>query len=149
MLVLILKPIIFAIATLWSLLTRLIFYSIAFLLVKFIQAFKVPDAAIHVGFKQIAEIIRVCFESILQMMIQAMGYLVSKVFDVIKASVAGSVGVTGSVAGGLAEKTKASLEEALKDVPELLKEISELVSKMASDFLNNSREAAGYVAENA
>ncbi|KAI4356338.1 hypothetical protein L6164_000368 [Bauhinia variegata] len=149
MVVPLLKLVIFASATLWSFLTRFIFSSIAFLLLMFIQAFKVPGEAIHEGLRQIAEIIRACLEFVLEMMMEAISFLLSKVFDAIKDSIAGSLEVTGSVAGGLAERMKASLDEILKDLPELWEDISDFISKMVADFWENFREAVGYVTENA
>ena len=148
MLVLLLRLIILALVTLWNLLTRLIFSSIASTILLLIQAIKVPSEAIHEGFQQVAGAIRACLEVIFQLIMEAINLLLSAVFDLIKDSITRSVAATGSAVGGLAEKLKTSIEEGLKDLPELFEELSDLVSKMVKELWNNYMDSLAYVVEN-
>ena len=145
MLVLLLKIVTFFVVNVWSLLTRLIFNTIAYAIVFLIQGLKAPGEGLHGIFQQVAEVIRACLEFMLEQIAESINYLISKVFDILKDSITGSVAVTGSVAGGLAEK----LQESLKQVPELLQELADMISNMVTELWNNYKDAVGYVAENA
>lgn len=149
MLVLLLKPITFLVATLWSLLTRLIFNTIAYTIVLLIQGLKSSGEGSLGIFQQVAEIIRACFEFILQLLIGSISSIVSLVFEAVKDVITGSVSATGSMAAELAEKLKTSFEESLKQVPELFEEVVHMMSNMVTDLWNNYKEAVGYVAGNA
>ncbi|CAL5191924.1 unnamed protein product [Lathyrus oleraceus] len=149
MLVLLLKPITFLVATLWSLLTRLIFNTIAYTIVLLIQGLKSSGEGSLGIFQQVAEIIRAFFEFILQLLIGSISSIVSLVFDAVKDVITGSVSATGSMAAELAEKLKTSFEESLKQVPELFEEVVHMMSNMVTDLWNNYKEAVGYVAGNA
>lgn len=149
MLVLLLKPITFLVATLWSLLTRLIFNTIAYTVVLLIQGLKSSGEGSLGIFQQVAEIIRACFEFILQLLIGSISSIVSLVFEAVKDVITGSVSATGSMAAELAEKLKTSFEESLKQVPELFEEVVHMMSNMVTDLWNNYKEAVGYVAGNA
>jgi phage-related protein len=149
MLVLLLKPITFVVITLWSLLTRLIFNTIAYTIVLLIQGLRSSgDGSLGI-FQQLAEIIKTCFEFILQILIDSITSIVSLVFDVLKDIITGSVSATGSIAAGLAEKLKSSFEESLKQLPELIGEISVMMSNMVTELWNNCKEAVEYVTGNA
>lgn len=149
MLVLLLKPITFLVTTLWSLLTRVIFNTIAYTIVLFIQGLKSSGEGSLGIFQQVADIIRVCFEFILQLLIGSINSIVSLVFDAVKDIITGSVSATGSMVAELAEKMKTSFEESLKEVPELFEEVFDMVSNMVSELWNNYKEAVGYVTGNA
>ncbi|KAK2414053.1 hypothetical protein QL285_036691 [Trifolium repens] len=149
MLVLLLKPITFVVITLWSLLTRLIFSTIAYTIVLLIQGLRSSgDGSLGI-FQQLAEIIKTCFEFILQILIDSITSIVSLVFDVLKDIITGSVSATGSMGAGLAEKLKTSFEESLKQLPELIGEISDMMSNMVTELWNNCKEAVEYVTGNA
>ncbi|CAK8561083.1 unnamed protein product [Lathyrus sativus] len=149
MLVLLLKPITFLVSTLWSLLTRLIFNTIAYTIVLLIQGLKTSGEGSLGIFQQVAEIIRACFEFVLQLLIGSISSIVSLVLDAVKNVITGSVSATGSMAAELAEKLKTSFEESLKQVPELLEEVFDMMSNMVTDLWNNYKEAVGYVVGNA
>ncbi|KAK2360483.1 hypothetical protein QL285_085748 [Trifolium repens] len=149
MLVLLLKPITFVVITLWSLLTRLIFNTIAYTIVLLIQGLRSSgDGSLGI-FQQFAEIIKTCFEFILQILIDSISSIVSLVFDVLKDIITGSVSATGSMAAELAEKLKTSFEESLEQLPELIGEISDMMSNMVTELWNNYKEAVEYVTGNA
>lgn len=149
MLVLLLKPITFIVVTLCSLLTRLIFNTIAYTFVLLIQGLKSSGEGSLGIFQQVAEIIRACFEFILQLLIDSIISIMSSMFDVVKDTITGSVSATGSIGAELAEKLKSSFEESLKQVPELFEEVLEMMSNMVTEMWNNYKEAVGYVTENA
>lgn len=149
MLVLLLKLITFIVVTLWSLVTRLIFNTIAYTIVLLLQGLKGSGEGSLGIFQQVSEIIRGCFEFILQLIVNSINSIISKVFDIIKDSITGSVVATGSVAAELGEKIKTSLEESLKQVPQLFEELSNMTSEMVTEFWNNYKGAVGYVTENA
>ncbi|CAJ2670106.1 unnamed protein product [Trifolium pratense] len=149
MLVLLLKPITFVVITLWSLLTRLIFNTIAYTIVLLIQGLRTSGEGSLGIFQQLADIIRTCFEFILQIIIDSMSSIVSLAFDVLKDIITGSVSATGSIAAGLAEKLKTSFEESFEQVPELFGELSEMMSNMVTELWNNCMEAVEYVTGNA
>ncbi|CAJ1921559.1 unnamed protein product [Sphenostylis stenocarpa] len=148
MLVLILKPVTFVVVTLWSLLTRLIFNTIAYTIVLLLQGLKGSGEGSLGVFKQVAEGIRVCFEFILQLVINSTSSILSKVFDILKESITGSMAASGSVAAEQAEKLKTSLEESFKQVPQLLEGLSNMTTDMVKELWNNYQGAVGYVKEN-
>lgn len=149
MLVLLLKPITFIVVTIWSLVIRLIFNTIAYTIVLLIQGLKGSGEGTLGIFQQVAEVIRACFEFFLQFIVDSMNSIVSSVFDVLKDTILGSMAATGSVATELGEKLKDSFEEYLKQVPELFEELSDMMSNMVAELWNNYKEAVGYVTENA
>lgn len=149
MLVLLLKPITFIVVTIWSLVIRLIFNTIAYTIVLLIQGLKGSGEGTLGIFQQVAEVIRACFEFFLQFIVDSINSIVSSVFDVLKDTILGSMAATGSVATELGEKLKDSFEEYLKQVPELFEELSDMMSNMVAELWNNYKEAVGYVTENA
>lgn len=74
--------------------------------------------------------------------------MVTKIFDVVKESVIGSAGVTGSVIGDVADKMKTSFDEGLEYLGDLSKEISGMLTKLVQDFWENYNYAMGYVTKN-
>ncbi|MCI57552.1 hypothetical protein A2U01_0078803, partial [Trifolium medium] len=69
-------------------------------------------------------------------------------FDVLKDTITGSVSATGSIAAVLADKLKSSFEESLKQLPELIEEISDMMLNMVTELWNNYKEAVEYVTGN-
>ncbi|KAK7395421.1 hypothetical protein VNO78_15979 [Psophocarpus tetragonolobus] len=149
MLVLLLKLITFIVVTLWSVLTRLIFNTIAHTTVLLLQGLKGSGGGSLGVFEQVAKGIRGCFEFILQIVIRSINSIISKVFDALKESITGSVAASGSVAAELGEKLKTSLEDSMKQVPQLFEELSNTTSKMVTELWNNYKGALGYVKDNA
>ncbi|KAK7339112.1 hypothetical protein VNO77_19756 [Canavalia gladiata] len=149
MLVLLLKPVTFIVVTLWSLLTRLIFNTIAYTIVLLLQGLKGSGEGSLGIFQQVAECMKGCFEFILKLIIHSIHLIISKVFDILKESIKGSVAASGSVAAELGEKLKTSIVESLKQVPEVFQEFSNTMSKMVTELWNSYKDAVGYVTENA
>lgn len=142
-----LKLIFFAVSLISNLVSRLIFSTIAHLLVLLIQGFKLPGQAIHGALGQVSEVIKSCFEYFLGLVMEAISTLISSFFDYLIESVTGSASVTTSTIGDLLEKTKTSLD-ALTDF-EVFEGVPEMIFNMAMDLWNNYVDALGYVAENA
>lgn len=149
MAVFLLKLIFFAVNALSYLVSRLIFTVTAYLVVLIIQAFKVPGQAAQGALEQVAEAIKGCFEYFLALVMEAISSLISTAFDLLIEAVTGSASVTGSAIGGLVEKTRTSLDELLKDLPDLVDGFSEMISTMLTDLWNNYKDAVGYVTEKA
>nr|KYP56391.1 hypothetical protein KK1_002629 [Cajanus cajan] len=148
MLVLLLKPITFVVVTLWSLLTRLIFNTIAYTIVLLLQGLKGSGEGSLGIFQKVAEAIKGCFELILRLIINSLDSIISKVFDILKESIKGSVAASGTVAAELSEKLKTSIDDSLKQVPQLFEELSNMTSQMVTELWNNCKGAVGYVTEN-
>ncbi|KAK7256110.1 hypothetical protein RIF29_29544 [Crotalaria pallida] len=145
MLVLLLKLVTFFLVTLWSLLTRLIFNTIAHTIVLLLQGLKGSGEGSLAVFQQAAEVIRTCFEFIFLQIIKSINTIISYMFDLLKDSITGSVAVTGTAAGSIAEKFRTSIEESLKQVPELFEQLSNMTSDMVTELWNNYKEAVGYL----
>lgn len=148
MMVFILKFIFLAIITLSNLISKLLFTSIANLLV-LIQAFKVPGEALQGGLEQVGEALKGCLEYFLELLIEVIMTIISTVFDVLINGATSSAAVTGSAIGGLVEKTRTSFEGLLNDFPEIMENFTEMVSTVVTDLWNNYKDALGYVTENA
>ncbi|KAL2336784.1 hypothetical protein Fmac_011230 [Flemingia macrophylla] len=148
MLVLLLKPVTFVVVTLWSLLTSLIFKTIACTIVLLVQGLKGFSEGSLGIFQQVAEGITVCFQFFLQLILNSLNSIISKVFDILKESITRSVAASGTVAAQLAEKLKTSIEEILKQVPQLFVELLNMMSRMVTELWNNYKGAVGYVTEN-
>ncbi|KAK2662732.1 hypothetical protein Ddye_001306 [Dipteronia dyeriana] len=148
MIVFILNFIFCIITALSTLITRLIFSTTAYLLVLIIQAFKVPGEAIHGALEQLGDSIKACFESLLQVLMEAIGSMISYGFDLLKEAVTESIVVTGSTMGGLAEITRNSLDEVIKSLPEIFNGFSEMLSTIVKDLWDNYIDALGYVTQN-
>ncbi|ESR50493.1 hypothetical protein KPL70_012197 [Citrus sinensis] len=149
MVVLLLKLIFFVIAAVSNLVTRLIFSSVAHLIVLLIHAFKVPGEAMQGALEQLAEAMRACVEYVSGIIIEAIGSLISSAFDLLKQGVTESAVMSGSAVVGLVEKTRDSFEGLLKDIPEIFEGLAEMISNIAADLWKNYIDALGYVTENA
>ncbi|GAV78210.1 hypothetical protein CFOL_v3_21678 [Cephalotus follicularis] len=136
------------VTTLANIITRLIFTTTAYLIVLLIHAFKVPGEALQTGMEYVGEVIRACFDYVFELAWEAISTLISTAFDNFVEAVTGSVSVTGSVFGDLVEKTRASLDGLLEDLPEIIGGLSEMIMTIVSDLWNNYKDALGYVAEN-
>ncbi|KAJ4728429.1 Anti-sigma-I factor RsgI6 like [Melia azedarach] len=149
MVVFLLKFIFFFISTLSSLITRLIFSATAYLLVLFIQAFKVPGEAIQGALEQLADAIRSCFEYLWEILVEAIGSLISSAFDLFIQAVTESAVSSVSAVSDLAEKTRGSFDGLLKYLPEIFEGVAEFISNIAANLWKNYIDALAYVTENA
>ncbi|KAK9944721.1 hypothetical protein M0R45_010276 [Rubus argutus] len=143
-----LKLIFFALSFMSNLISRLIFSATAHLVVLVIHGFRAPGQATHGSLQQLSELIKSCFEYMLELIMDAISALISTLFDYLKEGVTGSASVATSAIGGLIEKTKNSLD-GLTDFPEVFEGVSEMVSEMVMDLWNNCKDALGYITENA
>ncbi|PRQ25432.1 hypothetical protein RchiOBHm_Chr6g0283621 [Rosa chinensis] len=143
-----LKLIFFAVSLVSNLVSRLIFSTIAHLLVLLIHGFKLPGQAIHGGLGQVSEAIKSCLEYFLGLIMEAISALISTFFDYLIESVTGSAAVTTSTIWDLLEKTKTSLD-ALKSFQEAFEGLPEMIFNIVMDLWNNFKDALGYVVENA
>ncbi|KAL5862067.1 hypothetical protein ACOSQ4_003363 [Xanthoceras sorbifolium] len=149
MIVFFLNFIFFIITTLSNLITRLIFSVTAYLLVLIIQAFKVPGEVIHGALDQLGDIIKACFEYLLEVLMGAIGSIISSGLDLLKEAVIESVTATGSTMGSLAEKSRDSLDVVMKSLPDILDGLWDMVSTILKDLWDNYMDALGYVTQNA
>lgn len=69
-------------------------------------------------------------------------------FDILKESIKGSVAASGTVAAELSGKLKTSIDDSLKQLPQLFEELSNMTSQMVTELWNNCKGAVGYVTEN-
>ncbi|KAK4270180.1 hypothetical protein QN277_023254 [Acacia crassicarpa] len=148
MLILLLRFIILCVVTLWSIITRIIFSSVAQLVVVLIQGLKLPGEAAQGGFQQGAEAIRGIFEFLLSFLVETLTFVVTTVFDVLKEVVFGSVDVLVQGLMTLSETLKSSLEASVEYVSEMSGEIADMVTSMVEELWNNYKDAVGYVVEN-
>ena len=128
--------------------SRCIFSTIAYLLVFFIQALKVPGQNAKGLLEQVTEYLKGFFEYFLELAVEVITTIISTSFDLLKEGVMGSASVASSAIIGLVEQTRTSFEGLVKDLPDLLQGFSEMVSTIVTDLLNNCKDALGYVKEN-
>ncbi|GFZ01863.1 hypothetical protein Acr_15g0004720 [Actinidia rufa] len=150
MVLFLLNIIFLALGTLSNLVFRIIFNVTTYMLVLVIQSFKVPGEVAKGALEQVADVIKLCVEYLVEFAWEAISSLLSALFDLVKEGVFGSVVATGSAIGGLLEHMRNSMDGFLKElIPEVLEGFSEMISTIVTDFWNNYKEAVGYVTENA
>lgn len=143
-----LKLIFFVVSLVANLVSRLIFSTIAHLLVLLIHGCKLPGQAIHGGLGQVSEAIKSCLEYFLGLIMEVISALISTFFDYLIESVTGSAAAATSTVWDLLEKTKTSLD-ALKSFQEAFEGLPEMTFDIVKDLWNNYKDALGYVVENA
>lgn len=148
MVLFLLNLVFFVISTLLNVVSRLIFTTAAYLLVLTIQAFKLPGQAIQGALEQVGDVMRTCFEYLVELGIEAISTLISSFFDLLKDGISGSAAATGSAIGGLMENTRASLDGLIKDLPEVFEGFTEMITTVATDLWDNYKHAIGYISEN-
>ncbi|KAK9726616.1 hypothetical protein RND81_05G227100 [Saponaria officinalis] len=112
-------------------------------------AFKAQGEATKGVLEQIGNIIRSILEYVFELIIDLITTLISTIFDKIKDGLVESIVSGASTAGDLLDQTKTSLEDLLKDVPEIIQGFSEMLVTLVTDLWNNYFEAIDYVKENA
>ncbi|CAN0897984.1 hypothetical protein LINGRAHAP2_LOCUS19440 [Linum grandiflorum] len=113
------------------------------------QGLRVPGQAVQTGLGHVAEALKSVAHCLLHLVWEALASIVSAVTEAVFDAVVGSVSATGSAVGGLVEKARDSAEAVVKEyLPEIGKEVSDLVVKMVSDALDNYKDALGFVVEN-
>lgn len=148
MAVFLLKFIFFIVSTISNLISRLIFSTTAHVLVQLLQAFKVPGERTQNALEQVRNVVQGCIEYLVDLAMNVTTSIISFIFDLLKEGISSSSVATVSAITGLMEITKNSLDGLLKDVPEVLKAFTEMISTIVTDLLNNCKDAIGYVAEN-
>lgn len=139
-----------AITALSSLVSRLIFSATAHLLVLIIQGCRLPGQAVQGGLQLIADVIRACFESVLQFIVEKICSSAAAALDLLIEVISGSAALTGSALGGLVEKTRASLDGVLENsLSQLAEDFRQMISTIMTDLWSNYKDAVGYFTENA
>lgn len=150
MALLLLKLIFTTFTTLFNLISRIIFLGTARVLVLAIQALRVPGEALHVWLEQGAETMKEYLKYFLEQIVyQAVGYLISNGFGLVKQAVWESGGFSKELMAGLVEKMGTWVGKIMEDVPEMFEGFRELISAIVTDLWNNYVEAILYVKENA
>ncbi|KAL2486317.1 Uncharacterized protein Adt_31073 [Abeliophyllum distichum] len=148
MAVFLLKFIFFVVSTISNLISRLIFTTTAHVLVQLIQAFKVHGDSTQSALEQVRNVVQGCLEYLVNLAINVTSSIVSSLFDLLKEGISSSSVATASAIAGLMEKSKTSLDELLKDLPEVLEAFTEMIGTIVTDLLNNCKDAIGYVTKN-
>ncbi|KAF3435924.1 hypothetical protein FNV43_RR23016 [Rhamnella rubrinervis] len=147
--VFLLKIIFFVLTTISNLVARLIFTTTAYLVVLLIHKFKVSGEAVHGALGQVAEMIRAFSEYLMELVMEAMKTIIYSSYDLLKGGVMVSAAAASLAIWDLLEKTRASLDEKLKEFPEALEGFAEMVSTVAVNLWNSCMGALGYVRDNA
>lgn len=100
----------FTLSFISNLVSRMIFFATAHLLVLFIHGFKAPGQSTHGALQQVSEVIKSWFEYLLELILEAISALISTLFDYLIEGLTGSASVATSAVGGLIEKTKNSFD---------------------------------------
>ncbi|KAL2508220.1 uncharacterized protein Fot_31891 [Forsythia ovata] len=148
MVVFLLKFIFFIVSTISNLISRLIFTTTAHVLVQLIQAFKVPGECTQSMLEHVRNVVQGCLEYFVNLAINVTTSIISSLFDLLKEGISSSSVAMALAVAGLMEKTKTSLDELLKDLPEVLGAFTEMIGTIVTDLLNNCKDAIGYVTEN-
>ncbi|XP_034916017.1 uncharacterized protein [Populus alba] len=139
-----------AITALSSLVSRLIFSATAHLLVLIIQGCRLPGQAVQGGLQVIADVIRACFEYVLQFIVEKICSSTAAAVDLLIEGISGSAALTGSALGGLVEKTRASLDGILENsLSQLAEDFRQMISTIMTDLWSNYKDAVGYFTQNA
>ncbi|KAK9726615.1 hypothetical protein RND81_05G227100 [Saponaria officinalis] len=139
----------YTITAITNLITKVVFTTTAYFIVVMLQAFKAQGEATKGVLEQIGNIIRSILEYVFELIIDLITTLISTIFDKIKDGLVESIVSGASTAGDLLDQTKTSLEDLLKDVPEIIQGFSEMLVTLVTDLWNNYFEAIDYVKENA
>lgn len=145
--VFLLKIVFLVLSTVSYFVSRFIFSTIAYLLVFFIQALKVPGENAKGLLEQVTECLKGFFEYFMDLAVEAITTVISLSFDLFKEGVMGSATMAIAAILSLVEQTRTSFEGLVKDLPELFEGFSEMVSTIVTDLWNNYKDALGYVKE--
>ncbi|KAL8500964.1 hypothetical protein ACS0TY_020521 [Phlomoides rotata] len=148
MAVVLLKLVFSTLSALSNMITRLIFTTAAHVVVQMIQALKIPCKNSQRVLDQVKDMMRTCLEYLLDLIIKAITTVLSSLFDLVKEGVLNSsYGLVAAVTG-LVVMSKTSLDDAVKDVPEVLEAFTDMVGKIVADLWNNCNDALAYVKDN-
>ncbi|GLU07975.1 hypothetical protein SLE2022_249110 [Rubroshorea leprosula] len=148
MLVLLFDVIFFFFSTLSIILARLIVSSV-FLVVQVIQLFKVPGEAIQGGLEQLAEIIKVCFEFVFDIVKEIIASIISAIFEHLKEAAKESAAEMVSTVFDLMKNTRTSLDDLLKDLPEIAEGFSGMIQTVTTNLWESYKDVIKYLLENA
>ncbi|KAJ4955451.1 hypothetical protein NE237_012234 [Protea cynaroides] len=148
MAVFLLKFVFFTLSSLMNLISALIFSIIGRLTVLVIQGLSVPTQGINGLLAIIRSMIQWIIQYFAELLKDAISSIISAAFDSFKEAITGSVDLTSSAVGEIMEKTRDSLDQLLKDFPEVFEGFSEMVWTIVKDLWNNYGNAVGYVMEN-
>ncbi|EYU39225.1 hypothetical protein MIMGU_mgv1a026702mg [Erythranthe guttata] len=147
MAVVLLKIVFFVFSGLWNLITRLVFTGGAHVLVKMIQALKVPGEGSQRVIEQIKSMVKTFLKYSLEFVLKVIGNILSSLFDVFKEGVSSSSTGLANAVSGLVEKSRTSFDDAVKEIPELVNAFSEMVAKIVADLWKNGNDALAFITE--
>ncbi|GAA0169158.1 hypothetical protein LIER_23702 [Lithospermum erythrorhizon] len=149
MLILLIKIILSFISTFLSLVCSLILASISRFLVLFIQAFRVPGQAIQGILDILANIIKSWVEYLVEILLKAIYYVISSMFDHLVEAISGSAVSTGSTIVELVGKLRETFESLFIEAPEVGEVTTNLITNLLENLFDNYKDAIGYILENA
>lgn len=147
-LLLLLNLFFWALSSLISLATFIIFRTVSLAIVLFIQLFRVPGLAIEGALDHIARLSKAVLEYVVELLKDGLVSLISSGFQLMTATTTGSVTLTASAITELVEKSKTALDGLAEIFPEVFDGVSDMVVKAVWDFWDNYRGAVGYIIQN-
>ena len=148
MAIFLLKLILWALSSLASLATFIIFRAVALIVVLFIQLFRVPGLAIEGALEHIAVLLRTAVECVFDLLKDGLVSLISSGVELVSGTATGSISLTTSAVVELTEKMKNAFDMLAEIFPEAFEGMSEMVGKMVSDLWDNYKDAVGYIIQN-
>ncbi|URE12257.1 hypothetical protein MUK42_22061 [Musa troglodytarum] len=143
-----LQVVFWAIASLASLASFVVFRGAALLIVALLQLFKIPRRASYDAVEFAGGLIRSALERVTEHAWDAAVSLASSLFEALASAAAGSLQLTTSAVAELVEKTRSKLEEMSEVPPQVLEAASEMVAKIADSVWNSYKDAVGYIMDN-
>ncbi|GAB2214651.1 hypothetical protein Droror1_Dr00019011 [Drosera rotundifolia] len=143
------KFIFFTLNSVSNLIFRIIFTTIAHVVVLTIHGLKVSGETTMGILQEVSGFMKSILEYVVGLIFEAMNEILLTTFNLVKDGIVEALSVTSSIVGGLIEMAKGSLEGLLSDVPEVANGFKDMVSTFVSDLWNNYKEAMGYIKDNA
>lgn len=138
MLVLLVQTVTFVVVTLWSVLTCIIFNTIAFTFGLLLQSLKGSSEGTLGIFQIFSESIKACFEFILQLVFKLLSSVASKVFDIVIEKVTESLATSLTTSTELLEKLKTALDEPVNEIlPKVFEELFNMAIMIVKELWKN------------
>ncbi|KAJ8484094.1 hypothetical protein OPV22_016579 [Ensete ventricosum] len=143
-----LRFVFWAIGSLASLASFVVFRGAALLIVALVQLFKMPRQASDDAAEFAGGLIRSATERVMELARDAAVSLTSSLFEALASAAAGSLQLTTSAVAELVEKTRGRLAEMSEVPPQVLEGASEMVAKIVDGLWNSYNDAVGYIMDN-
>ncbi|QCE11457.1 hypothetical protein DEO72_LG10g2690 [Vigna unguiculata] len=128
----------FVVVTLWSLLTQIIFNTIACTFALLLQCLKGSSEGTLGIFQIFSECIKACFGFILELVFKLLSSLVSKVFDIVIERATESLTSSFTTSTELIEKLKTALEGPVNEaLPKLFEALLNMAINMVKELWKN------------